>query len=302
MRFRVTFALFLTVLLCAGQTTKKSKGKAPLPPPEEPVSAPVQKPAGALRIVEAAIAQMEDGQAADASSHFVPGETIFASFLAENYKRTGQRVELRGEMEMLDPNGVPVAPKDTLKVATTLESEDKDWRPKFRSQFILPTIAPPGKYVVRMKVTDVQASQTATAEMKLDVTGPMVEHSEEPAIRQFGFFRGEDDPAPLTVAAFRPGDTLWAKFFLTGYKFGPENAIDVAYDIAVLDATGKELFAQKDAVHEKSKAFYPQPWIPSGMNLNLQGNMRAGTYTLTITLRDNISGKRLTEKHEFRVE
>ncbi len=274
---RLLVALALVALLCPGQT--------------------------ALKIVEPSIAQMEDGQPADGASQFVPGETIFVSFLAENYKRgNGQRVELSGEMEVVDPNGILIAPKDTQKIATTLEAEDKDWRPKLRAQFVLPTIAPPGKYTLRMKVTDIQTAQTANAELKLLVNGPSVAPSGTPVIRQFGFYRAEDDPTPLTVPAFRPGDTLWARFFLTGYQYGPENAIDVAYDISASDATGKEMFSQKDAVHEKSKAFYPQPWIPSGMSLNLQPNMRPGTYAVTITLRDNISGQASTEKHEFRVE
>lgn len=245
---------------------------------------------------------MEDGAALQAE-RFVPGETIFFSVFVENQKvGANGRVELKSEVEAFDSRGVSIAPKVAEDIKTTLQDEDKDWKPKIRAQLQLPAIARPGEYVIRYKVVDVQTGQSAAGERKFPVTGMNIERAETLVIRDFGFYRGEEDATALTIPAYRPGDTLWARFFLTGYGYGPENAIDVAYDVAVLNAEGKQIFEQKDAAVERSQAHYPQPWIPGGMNLSLQANMRPGTYTLVITGRDTTGKQTVSEKHEFRLE
>ena len=121
-------------------------------------------------------------------------------------------------------------------------------------------------------------------------------------IRNFGFYRTQDDETPLKVVAYRAGDMLWVRFDMTGYKYGEQNAIDVSYDVVVMGPDGKQLFAQEDAAVEKNQAFYPQPWVPGAFNLSLQSNMTPATYTLLITARDGI-GKQMTQaRGEFKVE
>jgi hypothetical protein len=95
---------------------------------------------------------------------------------------------------------------------------------------------------------------------------------------------------------------LWVRFDITGYKYGEQNSMDVAYDVAVQSPDGKQLFAQENAAVEKSQAFYPQPWVPGAFNLSLQSTMRAGTYTLVITAHDATGNQTATAKAEFRVE
>ena len=34
-------------------------------------------------------------------------------------------------------------------------------------------------------------------------------------------------------AVYQPGDTLWAKFDITGYKFGENNRFSVDYGLAI---------------------------------------------------------------------
>ena len=101
---------------------------------------------------------------------------------------------------------------------------------------------------------------------------------------------------------YHPGDMLWVRFDITGYKYGEQNSIDVGYDVEVLSPDGKQLFAEEDAAVEKSQAFYPQPWVPAAFNLDLQPNMTPGTYTLVITAKDAVVKQTAETKAEFRVE
>lgn len=300
-------ALLVAVLWLAqpasAQFGKKKPKETPAAPATAPASKTVPRATGPLKLVEARVAQMEDGEALTGETRFVPGETIFFSVVVDNYKvGANGRVELDTEMEALDPKGLALGPKITEQIKTTVEDEDKDWKPKLRAQFQVPSIARPGNYSVRFKVTDVQTSLSISGEKKLAVVGVDVAPSESLVVRDFGFYRSEDETTPLSIAAYRPGDTIWARFFITGYKYGPENAIDVTYDVAVLNAEGKEIFSQKNAAVERSKALYPQPWVPGGMNLSLQKNMRPGNYAIAITARDATGNQTITDKHEFRLE
>lgn len=295
-------ALIFPVAASAQFGKKKPKDT---PPASAPVAtAPVApKATGPLKVLVAAVTQMEDGSAVAGDFRFVPGETAFFSLSLDNYKvGPGGRVELDSELEALDAKGVPIGPSIKDQIKTTLQDEDKDWKPKVRAQFQVPTIARPGTYSVRYKVTDLLASQTVSGEAKFPVVGPNVEASDTLVIRDFGFYRSEEEQTPLAVAAYTPGDTVWARFNITGYKYGPENAIDVVYDVAVLNGDGKEIFAQKDAAVERSKADYPQPWVPGGINLRLQKNMRPGAYALAITARDAMGKQSITQKYDFRLE
>lgn len=287
-------ALVLFVILAfapalAAQTAKSAPRPAPAAPP--------------LHLVRAAISQSEDGPAVDTGFVFQPGDIAFFSFQVENYKisPTG-KVELTGYMQVFDPRGTPVVPRDEQVIGTSLSDEDKDWKPKLRLQIQLPSFAPPGTYRVKYSLVDKQTNLSAAAELPFEMGGKGVEPASALTIRNLGFYRAQDEEAPLKVAAYRPGDLLWVRFDIVGYKYGEQNSIDVSYDVAVLAPDGKQLFQQDDAATEKSQAFYPQPWVPGQFNLTLQSTMHPGTYTLVLTGHDGV-GRQMTEaRAEFRVE
>jgi hypothetical protein len=257
-----------------------------------------------LKAVQPRVSQSEDGPSLESGQAFLSGEQVFFSFQAENYKTgTTGKVQLTGHIGAFDPKGTPIAPLDEVVIGTTLSQEDKDWKPKLRSQLQLPSIAPPGTYRIKFDVTDLQTNQKASGEMTFPVHGRSVEPSAELTIRGLGFYRTQEEETPLRVAAYRPGDIMWVRFDVTGFKHGEQNSIDVSYDVAVLKRDGSTLFSQEAAAVEKSQAFYPQPWVPGEFNLSLQTTMSAGTYTLMITAHDGIeAGQTATAKAEFRVE
>ena len=231
-----------------------------------------------LSILKPVISDMEDGPAVPPSFTFVPGQLIFLSYEVAGFKVSDE----------LD---------------TTLAEEDKNWKPKMRQQIMIPPLAPSGMYKIAIQVTDdLNKTATASQELKFEVRGRDVEPSGELAVRNFHFYRGEDDREPLATAAYKPGDTLWARFDIVGYRFGDHNSVDVDYGIAVLAPSGKVLFAQEKAAEEKSYSFYPKPYVPGSMNLNLQKNIRPGQYAIALTVRDHAGNQTFEAKGAFTVE
>jgi hypothetical protein len=260
-------------------------------------------PAQTLKLGKPVVSQLEDGPSFAAGQKPVPGETVHFSFLVEGYKVDAGKVRLIGHAQLFDPRGIAATPREEVAIGTSLNEEDKEWKPKIRVEFPLPAIAPGGAWHVRYDAEDVQSGQKQSGDAAFAVEG----HGGEPpaalGIRGLGFYRSQSDETALTTAAYRPGDMVWVRFEVAGYKYGEQNAIDVAYDVAVSNSEGKVLFEQVDAANEKSQAFYPQPWVPAEFNLSLQSTMSRGTYTLSITARDGIGAGQTTKAAaQFRVQ
>jgi hypothetical protein len=257
-----------------------------------------------LSILKPVISDMEDGAPVPPSFTFVPGQFIYLSYELAGYKVSDeQKIHLSYKMDALDPKGVRLMETDANVLDTTLSAEDKNWKPKIRHQFLIPPLVPSGIYKIVLQVTDdLNKAGTATHEIKFEVRGRSVESSAELAVRNFHFYRAEDDREPLAPAAYKPGDTLWARFDIVGYRFGEHNSVDVDYGIAVLAPTGKVLFTQEKAAEEKSFSFYPKPYIPGSMNLSLQNTIRPGQYTIALTVRDHTGNQTCEAKGTFTIE
>jgi len=257
-----------------------------------------------LSILKPVISDMEDGPGVPPSFTFVPGQFIFLSYEVAGFTVSGeQKIHLSYKMDALDPKSVRLMETDANVLDTTLAEEDKNWKPKMRQQILIPPLAPSGPYKIAIQVTDdLNKTATASQELKFEVRGRDVEPSGELAVRNFHFYRGEDDREPLATAAYKPGDTLWARFDIVGYRFGQHNSVDVDYGIAVLAPSGKVLFAQEKAAEEKSYSFYPKPYVPGSMNLDLQKTIRPGDYAIAITVRDHAGNQTCEAKGAFKVE
>jgi hypothetical protein len=259
------------------------------------------QPAAGLKLVTPIAAQYDDGPPLGAM-RLRPGEVVYFSFVVENYSRSeARKVDLTGHIQVLDPRGVPVAPADEIPLLTTLSEEDKEWRPKLRSAVSLPSIAPPGKYTVRFDVTDNQSRQSASGESTFDVEAKFVAPSPTLTIRELNFFRRQEDTTPLITPVFRAGDMLWVKFYIAGYKYGEQNAIDCSYDVELLGPDGASIMKQEDAAMEKSTAYYPQPYIPAVFNLTLKSTTPPAAYTVVVTAHDALGNQTATAQSKYQV-
>ena len=259
-----------------------------------------------VAIVKAILHDGDDGPPITADHEYSAGELVFFSFLVSGYKKVGsepdEKIDVAYEMNVRDSQGVLLDPPNVGSVGTAISHEDKDWLPKVRYQFAIPPIVDPGEYKITIKLWDRFGKTETSLDMPFRVGGRKVESSDTLAVRNFRFLRGEEDKEPLTIAAYRPGDTIWARFDMTGYKFGDGNAFDIDYGVAVALPDGTVTYSQPHAAEEKSKTYYPQRYTPGVVSLNVPGDIKKGEYTLIVTVKDNLGNQSAEARGKFTVE
>ena len=134
------------------------------------------------------------------------------------------------------------------------------------------------------------------------IKGRDVAPSDTLVVRNFRFLRNEDDVKPLPVAAYRPGDSVWARFDMTGYKLGEKNQVDIEYGLTVLREDGSVAYTEPQAANQKIQTFYPQRYQPGELNLNLAKDQPLGKYTIVLAVRDNLGQQMYETRETFSVE
>jgi hypothetical protein len=258
--------------------------------------------AGPLAIVNPAIRQMEDGAPLPPGFTYAPGEILFFSFQVAGYQAADDKVHLTYEINAVDLKGIRMMEPVKGVVEVTLAPQDKEWKPKVHHEIPLPPLLGTGTYKIVAHVADDVGKSEASKDTLFDVRGHEVAPSDTLVIRNFRFFRSEDEPNPLAEAAYRRGDAVWTKFDITGYKFGDGNMVDVAYGIAVLNADGKVLFSQDQAAVEQGGSFYPKRYVPGQMSITTQSNMRPGDYYIVVKVEDRVGGQKYEGKEKFTVQ
>ena len=256
-----------------------------------------------LAVVRPTVSDRDGGAAVPSSFVHDPGETMFFSFQVDGFTASsGDRVHLSYKLEAFDPRGVRIIEPVAAEIEETLAPEDKNWRPTVRQEIVIPPLADSGNYKIAISVTDVVGKATATSEVPFQVRGRRVDPSDTLVIRNIRFYRGEDDREALSKAAYRPGDAVWARFDIIGYKFGEANAIDVGYDVAVLAPSGKVLYSQPQAGADKSQSFYPKRYVPAIFSLATKHDTKPGEYTLSITAHDGVGSQAAEARQSFTIE
>ena len=263
-------------------------------------AAPAEKK---LAIVATAFAQIDDGPAAAGDDQFLPGETLFFRCQVEGYKKSeSNEIQVAYQVGAEDARGVMLLLPEKGLVKTTLSPEDKNWLPKIRYTVVIPPLAESGEYHVSVMVKDELAGSSAEARATFLVRGRAVAPSDILAVRNFRFYRGENDDRALGVPAYRPGDSLWARFDMTGYKIGEKNLFDIGYGLVVLRTDGSVAYSQPDAANSKEAPFYPQRYQPGELSLNMPKDIAKGEYTIVLTVRDNLGQQTTETREKFSVE
>jgi len=263
-------------------------------------AAPAEKK---LAIVATAFAQIDDGPAAAHDDQFIPGETLFFRCQVEGYKKSEtNEIQLGYQVEAADARGVKLLLPETGVVKTTLSPEDKNWMPKIRYTVVIPGLAETGEYHVTVMVKDELAGSSAETRATFLMQGRDVAPSDTLAVRNFRFYRGENDDKALEVPAYRPGDSLWGRFDMTGYKIGDKNLFDIGYGLVVLRADGSEAYSQPEAANSKEAPFYPQRYQPGELSLNMPKDIAKGEYTIVLTVHDNLGQQSCEAREKFSIE
>jgi len=263
-------------------------------------AAPAEKK---FAIVKLAFAQSEDGPALASTYQFLAGESVFFSCLVEGYTKSDKdEIFLTYQIQAKDSRGILLQPASSDKIEATLAPEDKEWKPKLRDTIVIPPLADSGEYQVLVSLRDERSKATVEAHATFQVHGREVAPSDTLVVRDFRFLRSEDDTKPLQVAAYRPGDSLWARFIMTGYKLGDGNQFDLEYGLTVLRADGTVAYSEPHAAAQKDQPFYPQRYQPGVLNLNFPKDQKLGEYTIVLAVRDNLGGQNFEAREKFSVE
>jgi hypothetical protein len=250
-----------------------------------------------------ALHQYEDGPPVIENYVWMPGETVYLSFLISGYKGgPGDKIALSYKIDAVDPKGVKLIETFTGKVDAELAREDKDWLPKVRGAIPVPPLADTGDYKILISAKDELSGASSEKELSFHVRGREVEPSDRLVVRNFRFLRAEEDKAPMVDAVFHPGDPVWARFEITGYKLGENNRYDVEYGLSVLKPSGEAIYSQPQAAVEQNKSFYPKRYVLGVLNLNTRPDTKPGEYTILLTVKDNVGGQSNESKYSFRIE
>lgn len=262
-----------------------------------------------LAIVHPVFATSEDGPPEASDEDFVPGQTLYFSCLVEGYRKVDkpndygkQNIALQYEIEVRDKSGARLKPIKDGKIETTVTEEDKDWMPKLRDTIVVPPLASTGEYIVDVKLSDELAKVTEEKQAVFHVKGHEVAPSDALMVRNFRFLRNEDDEKALPVAAYRPGDSVWARFDMTGYKLGAKNEVNIEYGLSVMREDGSVAYSQPQAATQQIQTYYPQRYQPGELNLNLAKDQPLGKYTIVLTVHDNLGQQMYETRETFSVE
>jgi hypothetical protein len=259
--------------------------------------------AAPLAIVQPAISVMESGTPDAPGTQHVPGETVYFSCRIVNYtKSPDDKVRLAYTIQAFDPAGVPLAEATENHFEAEVAAQDRDWRPRIETEIVIPPLLPSGVYKVAVKVDDLVAKTSAQLDAPLRVRGHSIQPGDALSVQNIQLFRGENDTAPVTKPAYRPGDVVWARFDIAGFQYGPGNKVDVSYLTALVAAGGTVLWKQTEPAAERSESFYPKRYIPADFGLNLDKKIHPGEYAITITVKDDVGNQTCEARQVFTVE
>src|SRR6516165_10232821 len=224
----------------------------------------------ALEVVRMSIATSDGGPPEPASYEFMPGETLFfTSRIAGFTKTPEEKVHVAYSVQTFDPKGVPLTEIYKNDVMTDVTPQDKEWMPKIVTEIQLPPLIGGGTYKLVIKAEDLFGKTSTSLEVPFLVRGHAVEPSDTLSVRNFHFYRNEDSTEPVEKAAYKPGDSVWGRFDITGFKYGEKNHIDVSYVTMVYSPSGRLLWTQPEPAVESSESFYPKRYVQASMGINL---------------------------------
>ena len=260
--------------------------------------------APALQLVQTAVSDIDGGPPNPASFEYRPGQVVYFTCRVSGYTQDKeQQVHLAYSVQAFDARGVPVAEISKNNLNAEATPQDKEWLPKIEAAISLPSLLFSGDYKIVAKVDDLVAKTSAELTVPFKVRShDDVQPSESLAVSAYRIQRNEDDTRAAEHAAYRPGDHLWAKFAIVGFRSGAGNKVDVSYVTSVLGADGKTLWTQPEPAVVQEDSFYPKPYVQAEMGIEIQAKIKPGQYQLMVQAKDAIGKQTCEVKHPFTIE
>ena len=266
--------------------------------------------AGTLAIVEAGVEQSEDTPFVRPGYEFLPGDYLYFTFQiagfavrSENRGET-QKISLTYDVTPQDSTGVALTPPVSGTIDVELNSEDKDWLPKRSVSFLLPSFVPAADFRVHVHVNDTFGKNEISQDAPFRIGGVEIQPARTISVQNFQFFRSEQDQEPLRISAYSPGDAVFVRFYMTGFKTDPQkqNQYHLSYGLTVTRPDGKIFLDKPNASELQGDSFYPARYIPGVLNLKTAADALRGEYIVVLTVRDSLANTSAQFKAAFTVE
>ena len=257
----------------------------------------------ALEIVRTSISDTDGGPANPVNADYRPGDSLyFTAHVAGFSKDPNDQVKLTYTVTAVDSHNVPLSEPYKNALTAEVTPQDKEWQPKIATSISLPLFLFAGEYKVMVQAQDLVGKTNAELAVPFRVRNAEEVHpSDTLAIEAFRFLRREEDTKAAERADYVPGDHLWAKFDIAGYRYGPANKIDVTYVTSVLAPDGKVLWTQPQPEGVQTESFYPPAYVPAEMGIELQPKIKPGDYTLVVTAKDAIANQTCEIRERFSI-
>lgn len=262
-----------------------------------------------LQIVAAGVETSEDAPFVASNYRFLPGDYVYVQFQISGYsEKTKEDSEVRKmsltyQITPQDEKGVPLTASVSGAIQEDLGNEDKNWLPKRRASFLLPSFIAAGQFHLHVVVKDLVGNTSTQRDIPFYIGGTVVAPTTGLTVQDFQFLRKEDDGEPLDVPAYAPGDTVYVRFTMTGFHLGPGNQYHLSYGLTVTRPDGKLYLNQPTGAELSDRSFYPVMFVPSNLSVTTSRTAVHGQYVLQLTVRDLSSGLQTYQlKRTFTIE
>ena len=267
-----------------------------------------QEGARALSVIEGGVQRSEDAPYVPKDFQFLPGEFVYFTFhiagfaTKVNEATQVKTLQLEYEVTPQDSNHVPLAEPLKDKIAADLSSEDKNWTPKRRASFLLPSYVAAGEFHIHVVVRDLIAKTESARDYPFEIGGVHVNAATSIQAADFEFLRNQEDATGLEVPAYAPGDTVWGRFQMIGFKNEAGNKYKLSYGIRVVRPDGKPFLDEPKAAQISAESFYPAQFVPGELQITTPKNAARGSYLLTLTVRDLVANQSVDLQRRFSIE
>lgn len=233
---------------------------------------------------------------------FASGMTVFLSFRVAGLKPESELslVSFEYVVEALDAIGtawdVPIKGRVTRRIATEAIAP----APLVRATVKVPDYIYPANGKFRIRVTDRFSKREVSAEVVIPIRSELPKPTDVFSVANLGLYRRESDETPLKDATFRPGDSVWMRFLLTGFRW-KDREYDLSYGISILSRDKRVVLSAPDAAAESNSSPYQRPFVPALASIRLEGTAKPGDYILVVRAKDSISGTTAEASAAFRI-
>lgn len=251
--------------------------------------------------------QFEGGPAWDVGQTVRAGDNLVFSFSIgglKTFETDNEEKKIRYEWtaQALDPKGMALAEPLSGKQEAEILPEDKDWIPKVSGMVKLPDFLPGGAFRLSVSVRDAVANTSSKSEFSFPVTGPSISAPDRFAIENVRFVREESSTEPISPIVYRPGDTVWIRFQMSGFQGNTSKEIHIRYGYELKNPAGKVVFSQPEALEERRSYFYLPAYLPALLSFTPDSKVPRGEYAVILTAQDAVSGQQAQSEQRFRIE